>query len=53
MTALYAFTIFAGACLVLAVAWLLGLWAFCWSREICRDVAEEWAMRHRQPEDQK
>lgn len=42
MTALYSFTIFAGACLTLAVAALLGLWAVCWGREIWRDWADEY-----------
>lgn len=45
MTTLYGFTIFAGACLVLVVAWLGGLWAFCWTREIRRDMADEWTMK--------
>lgn len=38
MTALYAFTIFSGACLVLAMASLLGLWAVCWGIEIWREL---------------
>lgn len=40
-----------GSSVALALAWLGGLWAFCWTREIWRDVAEEWAMRHGQSED--
>jgi len=37
---LYDFTVFAGACLVLAVAALLWLAAVCWGRDIRRERQE-------------
>ena len=45
--ALFSFTVFAGSCLVLAVAALLGLGAVCWGMDIGRDIANRWRYRAR------
>lgn len=44
MTALYAFGIFTGILLAFAFAWLLILWAACWTREIWREWIERRAL---------
>lgn len=37
-SALHAFSVFAGACLVLSVAGVIGLWVVCWGIEIWREL---------------